>query len=254
MKKVVEDKAPESRYATQDHTDKMKDIHIHDVSPLRQEIVRSILFYAAIKRFRIFSHGVKQAYLQSEDELNLETQLRPKPKNLESFDRKEGLIVKLCKLFDVNGDYGDYWSVPFDLGLKEYLCMQPTDVNPSLQYTIFSQRGADEDRPQRVLGNYVDDSSLTGNEKFQQLTLKTLKEFDSRERICDKFDSCRCTVSSNDQNALSLLNQLTPLRLSHFPKEMEALSSVELLDLLFYEPFKLILMLRVLFKLQMDWF
>lgn len=76
----TENEIAKSRYVAQIHTDKMKDIRVHDVSPLRQKSTKIILSYASIKRVRVFSHDVKQAYLQSKHELSREIYLRSKSK------------------------------------------------------------------------------------------------------------------------------------------------------------------------------
>lgn len=62
------------------------------MSALRQKSIKIILSYASIKRVRVFSHDVKQAYLQSEHELSREIYLRSKSNDLNYFNLKDGQL------------------------------------------------------------------------------------------------------------------------------------------------------------------
>lgn len=60
---------PKARYVAQGHMDKEKEFLVHNTTILRQRSIRIIVSFAAVKGYRIFSHDVQQAYLQSDEEL-----------------------------------------------------------------------------------------------------------------------------------------------------------------------------------------
>ena len=76
---------PKARYVVQSHKDKDKEFLVHNATNLRQRSIRIIVSFAAVKGYRIFSHDVRQAYLQSEEELTREIYVAPKKKDLEFF-------------------------------------------------------------------------------------------------------------------------------------------------------------------------
>eukprot|EP00170_Pyropia_yezoensis_P001468 contig_6473_g1472 len=47
-----------------------------------------------------------------------------------------------------------------------------------------------------LLGTYVDDSILGGNETFQVLTEATLRQFDAKPRLWDNFEYFSVTIAS----------------------------------------------------------
>lgn len=67
-----EKRVPNSRCDAHGHTSQTNDILVHDVGSLRQNFVVIILSNAAIKKVRVFNHVLKQAYLQSKDQLSRE--------------------------------------------------------------------------------------------------------------------------------------------------------------------------------------
>lgn len=60
-----------ARYVLQGHNDKEKPFIVHNISTLRESSTKIILSTSAVLNFRIFSHDVNQAYLQSKEGLTL---------------------------------------------------------------------------------------------------------------------------------------------------------------------------------------
>ena len=108
-----------------------------------------------------------QAYLQSDEEMSREIYLRPKEEDRKYFRVTEDfLLQKIRALYGVT-DAGDYWGVTSDKHIKDDLSMVPTEIDPSL----YIKEGPED--TDGLVGSYVDDSLLCGDEPFQELTEKT---------------------------------------------------------------------------------
>lgn len=82
-------------------------------------------FFAANKQYKLFSHDVKQAYLQSAESLEKDVFVKPQRK-----DRKclgvEKVAFKNIKLpFHDKEDYGKYWGVTLDKHDKQDFKLSP---------------------------------------------------------------------------------------------------------------------------------
>ena len=73
---------PKALYVVQGHKDKDKEFLVHNTTNLHQRSIRIIVSFAAVRGYRIFSHDVRQAYLQSEEQLTREIYVAPKKKDL----------------------------------------------------------------------------------------------------------------------------------------------------------------------------
>ena len=195
----TEEEKPKARFVVQGHMDKDKEFMVHNTTNLRQRSVRVIVSFAAVMGHRIFSYDVKQAYLQSEEELSRKVYKLPKRKDFKFFNLTEEEALDLRKPLYGNGDSGDYWGVTFDRHAKQDLHMTPTAGDPSLYIIVpgGSERKTEEDdEPEGCMGNYVDDGLLAGNEAFQKLTNATLQKFESRERVWDNFEFFGCELKT----------------------------------------------------------
>ena len=171
-----------ARYVAQGHRDKEKPYIVHNITTLRQSSVKIVVSTSAVMNFRIFSHDVTQAYLQSDEGLSREIYLRPRKEDLKFFGIHDGQLLQLIRAFYGVTDAGDYWGVTFDKHVKQDLEMEPTEVDPSLY--IKKSNG----QLSGLLGSYVDDCLHGGDEEFQDLTEKTLQRFDSRPREWDNVE------------------------------------------------------------------
>lgn len=65
------------RYVAQGFDDKEKPYIVHDTSTLRASSIRAILSVAGVSGFRIYSHDVTQAYLQSKYKMTRDVYIQP---------------------------------------------------------------------------------------------------------------------------------------------------------------------------------
>ena len=164
-----------ARYVVQGHRDKDKDFIVHESKTLRQSSKKLILALAAIFGFRVWTHDVKQAYLQSFQNLMRRVYLKPS----KEFELSSDQLVQLLKPLYGLADSGDYWNRTMNLHLQDDLGMKSTTGDISL--FVKSVHG----RLTGLVGTYVDDSLAAGNEYFEKLTSKTMEKFESREREVD---------------------------------------------------------------------
>ena len=173
---------PKARYVAQGHRVLDKPFMVHNITTLRQSSTRIIVSVAAIKSFRLFSHDMTQAYLQSDETLTRKVFLLPKRKDMGHFRISEKEIPQLLRpIYDMT-DASDYWGVTVDNHAKNDLGLVPLLGDPSL-YIKRNEEDVDG-----LLGMCVDDRCLAGNEKMQQLTKLTLKKFESRPHQWDNFE------------------------------------------------------------------
>ena len=126
------DEKARARFVVQGHRDKEKDFLVHNTTSLRQRSVRIIVTFAAVKGYRVFRNDIKQAYLQSDEELSRQIFVVPKRKDLQFFEMGENDALDLRKPLYGNGDSREYWGVTFDRHARHDLNMTPTDGDPSL--------------------------------------------------------------------------------------------------------------------------
>lgn len=67
------------RYVAQGYGDQEKPHMVHETSSLRASSTRPILSVAACLQFRVWSHDVHKAYLQSKHRMTRDVCIRPKP-------------------------------------------------------------------------------------------------------------------------------------------------------------------------------
>ncbi len=166
------DEKAKARFVVQGHRDKEKNFLVHNTTTARQSSTRILASIAAINGFKIWSHDVSQAYLQSADNLRRDVYIKA-PKE---FNLKPGHVLKLLKPLYGLTDAGDYWNYTMKLHLVQDLGMTTSTADPSLfvKYENGKLIG--------VIATYVDDSLICGTDKFMEMTNATLKKFDSRER------------------------------------------------------------------------
>ena len=184
-----------ARYVMHGQKEKEKSQLVHIATTLRQSSTRVIVSLAAIMGFRIWSHDISQAYLQSAGTLLREVYLKPS----KEFELSSNQLLKLLKPLYGLADSGDYWNFTFADHIKKDLHMTNTAGDLSLFFK--SAHG----KLCGLMGTYVDDSLLAGNHQFVQHTNKTLQKFDSKDR---EFDNTRFAgVYINTQKNGFLLHQ-----------------------------------------------
>jgi len=129
----------------------------------------------AIFGFRIWSHDISQAYLQSSELLQRKVYLKPS----KEFKLSEDKLLELRKPLYGLSDSGDYWNYTMSKHLEKDLNMTPTVGDMSLFSKCIDNKLAG------LIGTYVDDSLICGNKEFEDLSKITLAKFESRERDYD---------------------------------------------------------------------
>ena len=187
--KNVETEKPvfKARFVVQGHRDKDKNIIVHNSTNLRQSSTRLIASLAAVHIFRIWSHDVSQAYLQSSEKLMRKVYLRPpKELNLSSDE-----LIEIIKPLYGLPDAGDYWDRTMADHLRRDLNMVPTYDDIAL-YFLYEDKEL-----QGLIGVYVDDSLICGNKNLLDITEQTLHKFESRDRELDNTTFAGVNVSTH---------------------------------------------------------
>lgn len=178
--KNVETNEPifKARYVIHGNQDDEKDILVHNSTTIRQVSTKIILCLAAIFGFRVWNDDVSQAYLQSASSLIREVYMKPS----KEFEIPAGHLLKLLKPLYGLSDSGDYWNVTFKDHIQSDLGMESTVSDKSLFFKLVQKK------LQGLMGTYVDDSLLAGDDEFLKLSEKTIEKFESKER---EFDNIR---------------------------------------------------------------
>ena len=121
-----------SRFVAQGFGDKEKPFIVHNLSTLRQSSTKLIVSTSAVLGWRLFSHDVNQAYLQSRDAMTRDLYVRVRPKDAKYFKLQDGELLKLLKPLYGVADSGDYWDATFATHVKEDLGMSPMTGDPTL--------------------------------------------------------------------------------------------------------------------------
>ena len=174
---------------------------VHSITFLGQSSTGIIVSVSAIKLFRLSSHDVRQSYLKSEGKLSRTVYLLPKRADLKYFGVRDEDILGLLKPIYGMADAGDYFGVTVDRHVKHNLGLVPLLGDPSL-YVKRNEEDLDG-----LLGMYVEDILLGGNDDMQELTKLSLKTFDSKERIGDNFKFFRTSFETHADGSSSVTQE-----------------------------------------------
>ena len=169
---------PKARYVAQGHKDRQKLFIVHIIPKSRQSSKKIPVSTAAVRGFSVFSHDVKQAYLQSKDKMTFILYLKPKEEDSDLFGIGFDEVSEIPNALYGVCNAGDYWGIIMIAHVEGDLFMTPFAGDPSL-YMKCGQESIEV-----LLGAYVDDILRAGDERFQTLTEMLLK-FDSRPREWD---------------------------------------------------------------------
>nr|AHF58602.1 polyprotein [Chondrus crispus] len=179
---------PKARLVVQGHTDRDKFNVIHDSTALHQRSIRIIVSMAASEKFKIWSHDITQAYLQSEFPLKREVYLRPPPELKLAKDR----VLKLIKPLYGLSESGDYWGSTSSRHHTLDLGMRQTCGDLSLYYR---RKGG---KLIGLSGVRVDDTLQCGDQHFWEETKRTMDMFKSTERVQQNINFCGIHVDVNE--------------------------------------------------------
>jgi len=105
---------------------------VHNLATLRQRSTRLLVSTSAVLRFRLFSHNINQAYLQSRDKLARTLYLDPRPEDRHLFDITDEEVLLLVRPLYGVCDAGDYWFVTLQRHVRDDLLMTPLSSDPAL--------------------------------------------------------------------------------------------------------------------------
>jgi len=183
-----------ARFVAQGNRDKAKWYVVHNLETMRQRSTRLLVSTAANMRWRLFTHDITQAYLQSQDAFSRLLFLRPRPGDRHLFDLRDDELLKLeLPLYGVC-DAGDYWDATFTDHVATDLGMVPLTSDPALCSKRFAGGGLSG-----LLGYYVDDCLMAGDPPFQELTKRTLTRFQAKAGTLDdaEFVGVRVTTAKS---------------------------------------------------------
>ena len=118
-----------------------------------------------------FCHDAKQAYLQSNDQMTTKIHLQPKEEDIKFFNLKRYEALELLNPLYGVCDVGDYWKVTLIDRIERDLLMIPHAGDISLYMREYD--GSTEG----MLGAYVENCLLAGNENFQKLAKRMPTRF-----------------------------------------------------------------------------
>jgi len=176
------DEKPKARYVAQGHLDKAKPFMVHNLATLRQRSTRLLVSTSAVLQFRLFSHDINQAYLQSRDTLARTLYLDPRPEDRHLFDLTDDEVLLLVRPLYGVCDAGDYWLVTLQRHVRDDLLMTPLSSDPAL-YMRKGVNGLVD-----LMGTFVDDCLLGGTGEFQTATKTTLRVFEAKPRQMDEME------------------------------------------------------------------
>jgi Reverse transcriptase (RNA-dependent DNA polymerase) len=178
-----------ARYVGQGHRDKEKTSMVHHNTTARQQSTRLLVGLAAIFGFRIYTHDVQQAYLQSAENLLRDVYLKPPAVlNLGS-----DTILKLLRPLYGLCDAGDYWARTILDHLTKDLNLVQTVGDSGLFFQTMNRKLV------ALTASFVDDLLMAGTEDFHDQSLYTSKRFKSRDRDYDnvKFAGVNINKTTN---------------------------------------------------------
>jgi len=146
-----------ARYVAQGCGDKDKPFIVHNLSTLRQSSTK-VIFLTSTRN----------------DAMARELYVRVRKIHTKYFELKAGELLRWRKQLYGTADAGAYWDATFVLHVKEDLGVEPLTGDPALFVKM------DGGAPEGMLGAYMEDSCMGGNEKFHGLTLATLDKFESK--------------------------------------------------------------------------
>lgn len=173
-------------YVAQEFGDRHKPHMVHDASSLRVTSIRVILFVAEILDFRLFSHEVTQAYLQSKYMMTQDAYITPKLCDRPLFGPGDGEVLKLRMPLYGIFDAGNYWGVTVNEHTLNYLGTLPAPDDPALYVYKVPRDGID--RPIGITGCHIDDALNDGTHDFETTTEDTLRKFEDKPRKYDWFE------------------------------------------------------------------
>jgi len=155
---------------------------VPNLATLRQRSTRWLVSTSVVLRFRLFSHDINQAYLQSRDKLARTLYLYPRHEDRHLFDlTDDGVLLLVRPLYGVC-DAGDYFFVTLQRHVRDDILMTPLSSDPAL----YMRKGVNG--LVGLMGTFDDDCLLGGTDEFQTATKTTLRVFKAKPRQMDEME------------------------------------------------------------------
>lgn len=136
---------------------------VYDKATLRASSVRLSIYVPELKVFRIVSHDVNQAYVQSKDQLTRQVFVIRNKEDYGILGIAESEIIEIIRPLYVILDAGYYWGVTVGYQVEEDVKISTIIGDPDL-YSMIS-----DGNMEGVMGIYVDDNLNAGTLLFEKV-------------------------------------------------------------------------------------
>jgi Reverse transcriptase (RNA-dependent DNA polymerase) len=204
-------------YAVQGHRDKEKTSMVHQNTTAKQQSTRLLTGLAAIFCFRVCTHAVQQAYLQSAESLLQDVYLKaPAVLNL----RIEQPLKLLRPLYGLC-DAGNCWTRTVLDHLTKDLSLTQSIGDSGLFSRAMNNKLA------ALTASFVDDLLMAGDDDFHEQSLYKSERLNSREREYDKVRFAGVNIDkSQDRYEIHQREYIKKLQLLERDAEFDAYHSL----------------------------
>jgi Reverse transcriptase (RNA-dependent DNA polymerase) len=178
-----------ARYVVQGHRDKEKTSMVHHNTTATQQSTRLLIGLAAIFGFRVCTHDVQQAYLQSAENLLRDVYLKPPAVLNLSSDTMLKLLRPLYGLCDA----GDYWARTILDHLTKDVTLVQTVGDSGLFFQNMNRKLV------ALTASFIDDLLMAGTEDFHEQSLYTSQRFKSRDRDYDNVNFAGVNINKTSK-------------------------------------------------------
>ena len=198
-----------ARFVIQGHRDREKKTMVKESPTVLRHSIRLLVALASIFNYEVWTRDVKQAYIQSMEDLFRDIYLEP-PTDV-GIDEEH--LLKIVKPVYGLTDSGSYWWLTSKNYHVNDLEMDQSAMDPCLFYKL--RNGS----LQGIEASLVDDTLSTGNEDFMRLEEEKSKKFDVKEREQgSEIQFSGCIITRNPHNFLISQQRYTK-KLRTIPKD-----------------------------------
>lgn len=106
---------------------------MYDTTTLRSCSFRLIVYFSPLYNLRLFSHDVKQSYLQTKQNLSCKVYIPSKPENISLYWIQSDELMDLNKPLHGIYEACGYWEVTFDEHIMNYTGTTPVAADTAFR-------------------------------------------------------------------------------------------------------------------------